>query len=45
VLSPDQLSLFKRIEPIGGGQSRWMAQFDRAMQEAQKSLATAKPSG
>ena len=45
VLSPQQLSLFKRIEPIGGGQSRWMAQFDRAMQEARKSLAAGKPGG
>jgi hypothetical protein len=42
VLSPDQLVLFKRIEPVGGGQSRWMAQFDRAIQDARSSLA-AKP--
>jgi hypothetical protein len=45
VLSPEQLALFKRIEPIGGGQSRWMANFDRAMKEARKSLAHGKPGG
>jgi hypothetical protein len=45
VLSPEQLALFKRIEPIGGGPSRWMANFDRAMKEARKSLAQGKPGG
>jgi hypothetical protein len=39
VLTAEQLSLFTRIEPVGGGQSRWLAQFDRAMQEARKSIA------
>jgi hypothetical protein len=38
VLSAEQLALFTRIEPVGGGQSRWMAQFNRAMQEARKSV-------
>jgi hypothetical protein len=34
VLSPEQLSLFQRIEPVGGGPSRWMARLNQAMQEA-----------
>ena len=42
VLSPDQLSLFKRIEPLGGGPSRWTAQFDRAIQEARKAMTPGK---
>jgi hypothetical protein len=41
VLSPVQLALFQRIEPVGGGPSRWMAQFNRAMQEAQQRSSAA----
>jgi hypothetical protein len=40
VLSPAQLALFQRIEPVGGGPSRWMAQLNRAMQQAQARSAT-----
>jgi hypothetical protein len=34
VLSPVQLALFRRIEPVGGGASRWGVQLNRALQEA-----------
>ncbi len=38
VLSPEQFALFTRIEPIGGGDSRWSAQFNRAFQQAMDQL-------
>jgi hypothetical protein len=41
-LSPEQLALFKRIEPPGGGVSRWNARFDRMMEQA---LKPSRPSG
>lgn len=34
ILSPVQFALFQKIEPIGGGQSRWMARFNKAFKEA-----------
>lgn len=43
VLSPEQFSLFKRIEPIGGGASRWIAQFNRALQDAQAKMTGMPP--
>jgi hypothetical protein len=48
ILSPEQLTLFKTAEPIGGGLSRWMSQFNRAMDAARKSSQSqpaAKPTG
>lgn len=39
ILSERQLTLFKRIEPAGGGESRWLAQLDRAMDNAQKTMS------
>lgn len=38
VLSPEQFALFQRTEPIGGGSSRWMMQFSRAMDDARKAM-------
>lgn len=34
VLTPAQLSPFQQIEPVGGGQSRWMARFQAAFDRA-----------
>jgi hypothetical protein len=36
VLSSEQFALFRRIEPVGGGSSRWMIQFERAINDARK---------
>ena len=43
ILSPEQQMQFKTIEPIGGGISRWMTDFDRAMEAARKSSGPASP--
>jgi hypothetical protein len=47
VLSPAQLALFRRIEPLGGGPSRWMSQLSRQMDAARASGSetSAKPPG
>jgi hypothetical protein len=39
VLSPAQLALFQRIEPIGGGASRWSSQLQQAMDAARNSAS------
>jgi hypothetical protein len=43
VLSPAQLALFQRIEPLGGGPSRWMGTLNQRMEAAQKRSASTSP--
>jgi len=42
VLSPAQLALFQRIEPVGGGPSRWIARLSQALQAASPSARPGK---
>jgi hypothetical protein len=49
ILSPAQLALFKQIEPLGGGPSRWMGNLQRLLDETRprggSGTALAKPPG